>query len=554
MKSQNEQLMPESPELPDIMKSFEQFYMVNRTDSEGSIIYANKNFLDTSKWTPKRILGKTLWQMFPETDAGQNQAHAIWNSVTSGKTWFGTAEKTTRLAEPYFVNLIAIPFINENVGLVSVTLLELDITDDVHLREQLQQIAFIDYETGLMSRYKLETTVNESIADDKHFSFVYITIDHFYTLKDLQSPESEKELIKSFTNRLKRFFQDNPIARIGVNEFVVLTPFGDWYVQGFLQFLEQQPIYIENSALPLSVSGGIVRYPEDQLTYNHLMKAALVATKDVMDNGGKKIASLSAASHQGLNRRAIIDRKLLTALNQSNLQVVYQPQFDVAANKINMYEALVRWEDPELGHISPDELIPIAEENGLIHEIGAFVLEEAAKLATEWNDKGHAISIAVNSSVREFSNSRMKDKITKILEETGCPASSIQLEITEKFALQAEEEQSIIHQMKELQDDGIKFALDDFGTGYASFRFLQSLPISKVKIDKLFIRSLLTHQKTQQLVEGMIRLGKSMGLYVVAEGVETEEQFELLKTMGVDAIQGYYISAPISANMISLDK
>lgn len=284
------------------------------------------------------------------------------------------------------------------------------------------------------------------------------------------------------------------------------------------------------------------------------MKAALVATKDVLENGGKKIASLSAASHQGLNRRAIIDRKLLTALSQNNLQVVYQPQFDISANKVNMYEALVRWEDPELGHISPDELIPTAEENGLIHEIGAFVLEEAAKLATDWNDKGHAISIAVNSSVREFSNSRMKDKITKILEETGCPASSIQLEITEKFALQAEEEQSIIHQMKELQDEGIKFALDDFGTGYASFRFLQSLPISKVKIDKLFIRSLLTHTKTQQLVEGMIRLGKSMGLYVVAEGVETEEQFELLKTMGIDAIQGYYISAPISADMISLDK
>lgn len=554
MKPQIEQLMPGSPEVPDIMKSFEQFYMVNRTDGEGSITYTNKNFLDTSKWTPKRIIGKTFWQMFHETDAGQNQAHAIWDCVTSGKTWFGTAEKITRLAEPYFVTMIAIPFMQASGGLDSVTFLELDNTDDVRLREQLQQIAFIDYETGLMSRYKLETTVNKSIAEDKHFSFVYISIDHFYTLKDLQSSESEKELIKSFTNRLKRYFQDNPIARVGVNQFVVLTPFGDWYVQGFLHFLEQQPIYIENSALPLSVSGGIVRYPEDQLTYNHLMKAALVATKDVLDNGGKKIASLSAASHQGLNRRAIIDRKLLTALSHNNLQVVYQPQLDIATNKINMYEALVRWEDAELGYISPDELIPIAEENGLIHEIGGFVLEEAAKLATEWNAKGHVISIAVNSSVREFSNSCMKEKITKILEETGCPPSSIQLEITEKFALQAEEEQSIIHQMKELEDAGIKFALDDFGTGYASFRFLQSLPISKIKIDKLFIHSLLTHPKTQQLVEGMIKLGKSIGLYVVAEGIETEEQFELLKTLGVDAIQGYYISEPMSAEMISLNQ
>ena len=115
-----------------------------------------------------------------------------------------------------------------------------------------------------------------------------MSIDHYYTLKDLQSSESKKELVKSFSNRLKRFFQDNPIARVGINEFVVLTPFGDWYVQGFLKFLEQQPIYIDNIAMPLSISGGIVRYPEDQKTYNHLMKAALTATKDVVEQRWRK--------------------------------------------------------------------------------------------------------------------------------------------------------------------------------------------------------------------------------------------------------------------------
>ncbi|WP_342513338.1 EAL domain-containing protein [Sporosarcina sp. FSL K6-1522] len=550
MKSKHRQFLPE---LPDVMQSLEQFYMVTRTDREGLITYTNKIFLDTSKWTPKRILGKTFWQMFPDTPEGQAQAHLIWNRTSSGKTWFGTVEKMTRLGQPYFVKMIAIPFIKDDSDFVSLTLLELDVTDDVQLREQLQQIAFIDFETDLMSRHKLELTVDEAIAEGRHFSFVYITIDHYYTLKDLQSSESEKELVRSFTNRLKRFFQDNPIARIGVNEFVVLTPFGDWYVQGFLQFLEQQPIYIDNNALPLSVSGGIVRYPEDQQTYNHLMKAALAAAKDVMDNGGGKIASLSAESHKGLNRRAIIDRKLLSALNQDTLQVVYQPQFDLATGKINMYEAFVRWEDDELGHISPDELIPVAEENGLIHEIGAFVLENAATLATTLYTQGHAVSIAVNSSVREFSNSRMKEKITEILHQTGCPASCLQLEITEKFAFQAEVEQSIISQMKELQDQGIRFALDDFGTGYASFRYMQHLPVSKIKIDRLFTQSLLTHPKTQQLVEGMIRFGKSMGLYVVAEGVETEEQFNLLKTLGVDGVQGYYISAPVNADTIHVD-
>ena len=312
--------------------------------------------------------------------------------------------------------MIAIPIMPSDEKPFSVTFLELDITEDVQLRDQLQQIAFIDYETGLMSRYKLEMTVGRRFIEEaKSFSFVFITIDHYYTLKDLQSSESKIELIKSFSNRLKRYFQDNPIARVGVNEFIVLTAFGDWYVQGFLLFLEQQPIYINNIAMPLSVSGGVVRYPEDQKTYNHLMKAALAATKDVVENGGGKISSLSAASHKVLNRRAIIDQKMLTALNHNNLQVVYQPQLDIASGEVTLYEALVRWEDEELGTIMPDELIPIAEENGLIHEIGAFVLEEAATLAALGMKTDSHVGISVNSSVREFSNPQMKNKIIDIL-------------------------------------------------------------------------------------------------------------------------------------------
>ncbi len=545
-------------ELPDIMKSLEQFYMMTRTNAEGLITYTNKKFLDISQWTPKKVLGKSLWQMFPETPAGQNQAHIIWDSVISGKTWSGTVEKATRSGKPYFVNMIAIPIMaadddDDDDDKISVTFLELDITADVQLRDQLQQIAFIDYETELMSRYKLEMVVNGFIEERKHFSLVYITIDHYYTLKDLQSSESKIELIKSFSNRLKRFFQDNQIAKVGVNEFIVLTTFGDWYVQGFLLFLEQHPIYIDNLALPLSVSGGIVRYPEDQQTYNHLMKAALTATKDVLVNGGGKITSLSATSHKVLNRRAIIDKKMLTALDHNHLRVVYQPQLDMTSGKVTLYEALVRWEDDELGTIMPDELIPIAEENGLIHDIGAFVLKEAATLAASWNADGQHVGISVNSSVREFSDKQMKDKIMDILATTKCPANCIQLEITEKFAFQAEEENSIILQMTALQDAGVEFALDDFGTGYASFRYMQHLPITKVKIDKLFIHSLTTNPKTQQLVEGMIRFSKSMGLYVVAEGVETKEQFELLKTMGTDAVQGYYIGVPVTSDMITFE-
>ena len=195
------------PELPNVLKSLEQFYMVAHMDKDGTITYTNSVYLEKSKWTPKRVLGKTLWQMLPDTTKGQEQAHSIWNHVSSGESWSGTVEKVTRLGNPYFVSMTAVPITRENEGLISVVFLELDITEDVQLRDRLQQIAYIDYETGLLSRHNLEATVNKRIDDKENFTFVYITIDHFYTLKDFHSDESGKEIIKSFANRLKRFFQ-----------------------------------------------------------------------------------------------------------------------------------------------------------------------------------------------------------------------------------------------------------------------------------------------------------------------------------------------------------
>ncbi len=538
--------------MPDIRRSLDHYYMVTQTDAEGLVISVNKNFLNVSNWTPKRVLGKTIWQLFDDSEQAQGTVHTIWEQLQAGKTWFGTAQKQKRTGETYFTNLLAVPTMDADGVFDQALFLELDITEDIQTKERLEQIAFIDIETGLMSRHKLEALVNEMIQEDKSFSFVYLSIDHYYTLKELQNGTDETELTQAFANRMKRYFQDNPIARIGSSQFVILTPFGDWYVQGFLDFLEQQPLYIGSEALPLSISGGIARYPEDQNSYANLLEAAAMTLDEVRQQGGGKIISLSAASHKVLNRRSLINRKLLTALDRNALEVVYQPQYDVAAKQVTVYEALVRWEDDELGTVSPDELIPIAESNGLIANIGGYVLMEAAQLAVQLEAKDGSHHVSVNTSVREFSNQPMKDKILGILQAASCRPGQLELEITEKFAFQAEEEQSIIQQMKELQDAGVNFTLDDFGTGYASFRYMQHLPITKVKIDKVYMTSLLTHPKTQQLVEGMIQFSKTMGLYTIAEGVETEAQFDLLVSMGIDAVQGYYIGAPVRAEELPI--
>ena len=229
---------------------------------------------------------------------------------------------------------------------------------------------------------------------------------------------------------------------------------------------------------------------------------------------------------------------------------MYQPQVDLKTGQIYAVEALVRWDDEEIGVVSPDELIPIAEETGLINDIGSFVIEEACQQAAKWKKQGLELKVGINLSVREFRDKNMAKFILDTLTKTGCPAHLIQIEITEKFALEAEAETSIIQQMRKLEEEGITFVLDDFGTGYASFRYMQLLPINTLKIDQTFVHSLTQSEKTQRLIKGIVHFGKSMNLTVLAEGVETNEQKELLEQYECDAIQGFLISKPVTADNI----
>ena len=449
-------------ELLDLKHGLESSFMMITLDQDGFIIECNQSFLKTSGWTPKRVLGKTFWQLFPENDEAELLSNHIWRTLQKQQTWQGDVEHVTKQGETYWVHLTAIPTHSQTDHSINYILLEKDITKDKQLQFQLEKIAYIDTETGLMNSHRLERVIADMIDNAQHFSFVYISIDNFYTLKELHDSQLNNALIIEFTKRLKMYFQDSIMARINENDFVILTPLSEWFIQGFLHYLQQNPIYNSRSAVPLSISGGVTRYPEDQVTFSQLMKASLAALENVREAGGDKILSLSRASHKALNRKSLVEKRLLLALDQKNLKVLYQPQLDVHTGKIIAVEALVRWEDEEVGVVKPDELIPIAEETGLIHNIGSFMLEQACKQAVDWKKQGFNLKVGINSSVREFRDKNMAKSILDTLSKTGCPADLLQIEITEKFALEAESETSIIAQMRKLQNEGITFVLDDF--------------------------------------------------------------------------------------------
>ena len=531
-------------ELINLRNGIQSSFMTITVDNEGFIVYCNPAFLKASNWAPKRVLSKTFWKLFPEKEESVKLSQTIWKTLKSGHIWQGEVEKATKDGQSYWVHLTAIPsmgVIPENNRFM---LIGKDITNEKTIQLQLEKIAFIDTETGLMNVHRLERTITEMIEEERHFSFVYLSIDKFYTLKELHDIKLENSLIVEFTKRMKMYFQDSTMARINENDFVVITPLPEWFIQGFLTYLQQHPIYSNHTAVPLSISGGITRYPEDQSTFTQLMQASFATIENVREAGGNSIVSLSKTIHKALNRKAAIEKRLLLALDQKNLKVLYQPQLHLQTGKLTAVEALVRWEDDEIGVISPDELIPIAEETGLINRIGSFMLEQACEQAVAWHNAGIDLKVSINSSVREFRDKNMAKSILETLNKTNCPAHLIQIEITEKFALEAEAETSIIQQMRQLESQGIIFALDDFGTGYASFRYMQLLPIEILKIDQTFIHALLQSDKTQRLIDGMVKFGKSMNLTVLAEGVETAEQKDLLARFGCDIIQGYYISKP----------
>ncbi|NLY79605.1 MAG: EAL domain-containing protein [Lysinibacillus sp.] len=550
LEEQFSQINYSNQELTDLKNGLLSSFMMVTIDQDGFIINCNSLFLKTSKWTPKRILRKTFWQLFPETEESQEITRNIWNTLTSGNIWQGDVQKISKNGVTYWVHLTAIPTYSQKDEEYRYVLIEQDITYEKELQQKLERIAYVDAETGLMNVHRLENTVKEMIAEEQRFYFVYLSIDKFYTLKELHNTQLENNLIMEFTKRLKIYFQDSLLARINESDFVVITPLGEWFIQGFLTYLKQNPIYIGNRAMPITVSGGITRSPQDQSNFTQLMNASLATIANVRDAGGDNILSLSEATHKALNRKSIIEKRLLLALDQHNLKVLYQPQMDLKTGKINAVEALVRWDDEQIGVVSPDELIPIAEETGLINDIGSFMIEEACKQAATWYQQGFNLKVGINLSVREFRDKNMAKFILNTLMKTGCPAELIKLEITEKFALEAEAETSIIQQMRRLEEEGITFVLDDFGTGYASFRYMQLLPIQVLKIDQTFIQSLTQSDKNQRLINGIVNFGKSMNLTVIAEGVETEEQKQLLEEYECDAIQGFLISKAVTAEEI----
>jgi EAL domain-containing protein (putative c-di-GMP-specific phosphodiesterase class I) len=314
--------------------------------------------------------------------------------------------------------------------------------------------------------------------------------------------------------------------------------------------LTEQPFTLDDREIFATASVGIAIFPQDGEDVATLLQHADTAMYEAKGTGGNSHHFFSERLHQKIVERHKMEGSLRRALREEEFHLVYQPQIDLISGKVVGVEALVRWQHPEKGLVLPGEFIPVAEQTGLIRPLGAWILRAACKQAAEWQRAGDPPwRIAVNLSARQFQQPHLVDQIERILQETGLEPRLLELELTESVFM--ENLESAVEVLVDLKTRGIQIAIDDFGTGYSSLSYLKNFPIDRIKIAQEFVRDVLNDPNDMAIVEATIAMARSLGLKVIAEGVESKEQMMFLKGLGCVEMQGFYFAVPMPADQVA---
>lgn len=412
-------------------------------------------------------------------------------------------------------------------------------------RNEMKVLLYQDILTGLANRRKLMERLPAFLRDatNRDKALLYIDVDNIKFINDTLGHVFGDSLIVSVAKRLSSILAPpDEIYRLGGDEFVILTSFssmkeiGDKSTAILRRFEEALPV--ENTSFHTSISIGIALYPLHSSDHGELLKCADMAMYQAKHDGKNRARMFSSDMTAKTSERMNIGEFLHDALLNKELEVYYQPQFSITTKRICGFEALLRWKNPVLGAVSPDKFISIAEETHLIIPIGEWVMRTACSyLANLYKEGFNTLTISVNISIIQLLQHDLVSVIRSILQETGLPASSLKIEITESVLM--ESFKLIARQLQDLKAMGIGIALDDFGKGYSSLSYLEKLPITVLKIDKIFIDGIFEANQDTSITGNIVRIGKKLGLTVVAEGVENETQLEYLTLQQCDEIQGW---------------
>jgi len=422
--------------------------------------------------------------------------------------------------------------------------------------KRLHHLANHDELTGLSNRRSF-SVVAESMMEsvnvaNQNLAILMIDLDKFKYINDSMGHTVGDQLLQAFSKRLVSFCRhENHLARIGGDEFSVMKKYTHTSeLESFAESLSahlREPYSIDRGFLQIGASIGVSHYPAHASDVSELMKNADLAMYCAKAQGRSKIMTFNADLRADYEHKVRVETDLQLALRDKQFELYYQPKFNIAAGSIDSVEALIRWNHPDRGMIPPDHFIPVAEECGLLQQMGMWVLKEACRQAAEWVQTGeHPLRVAVNVSADQFLQPDFVSDVRDCLKHYNLPAQYLELELTESVVMN--DVDLVVQSLSALRDAGIKIALDDFGTGYSSLSYLQNLPIDTLKIDKSFIQTMeIDNDHQSSIAQTVAVLAESLELDTVAEGVETDDQLNAVVSMGISAVQGYYYSKPLGA-------
>ncbi len=429
-----------------------------------------------------------------------------------------------------------------------------DITEHKQREQQLISYAHFDTLTGLANRTLfLEhlTQVSKQRTQQGSFSAVlFIDLDRFKEINDTQGHSIGDQVLKLVAQRLKNILrQGDTLARFGGDEFTILlekinTPIDVSHVAQTILETLREPLTIDHYQFYLTTSIGIAIYPDDSNDPESLLRFADIAMYKAKENGRDSYEFYTEALSKQALERVLLENNLRRAISHNEFVLYYQPQIDAFNNKVIGAEALIRWNDPELGLITPYQFIAAAETSGQILEIGHWIFYQAMQDMNTWQEKGLNIeTISINLSVKQLNDKTLVTTIKETLKQTKCDPTWVEFEITEGYAMN-EPEQAIVL-LEKIRDLGCKISIDDFGTGYSSLAYLKRLPVKKLKIDQSFVRDIPGDSNDEAIVKAVILIAKSMQLEVIAEGVEEQAQQTFLLEQGCRYSQGYLHAKPM---------
>ena len=424
---------------------------------------------------------------------------------------------------------------------------------------EVDWLAYYDTVTQLPNRALFEDRLKQAVAiaraNDQSLGVLFISLDQFKKVNDSLGHGPGDSLLKEFAERLKSCIsKSDTVARFGSDEFALLRS----QINGTKDVIEtigalsqvlKFSFDLSGNELFATASVGVSLFPLDGDDSHTLLKNAGAALYKAKKSGGANYQFYTADMHELATKRLALETNLRRAIQNEEFLLHYQPRVAVDSLAITGVEALVRWQHPQLGLVSPAEFIPLAEDTGLIVPIGEWVLRTACMQAQRWRDEGFApINIAVNISARQFHDQDLSQTIIKILDETGLPPKYLELELTESSVMQSAE--FALDVLSRLKSMGINISIDDFGTGFSSLASLKRLPIDALKIDQSFVRDATSDSDDAALVMAIITLAHNLRLKVIAEGVETADQLRFLQLLRCDEIQGYFFSRPLPAETL----